>query len=136
MALYNHTPRLFADGAVDLANLHVILTNGYVFDATETGLTAVNAAEVSGNGWPVGGAAITTPAVTTVTSNDAKLDGDDISITATGGDIGPADGLVVVDQTNNTPLKHFGFASKTAGDGTPFNVTWGTAGIITWTNAA
>jgi hypothetical protein len=63
-----------------------------------------------------------------------KLDGDDISITASGGDIGPAAALVVVDATSSKPLFHYLFpSSQTAGDGTPFNVTWNASGIATWT---
>lgn len=137
MDFYNHTKQLFANGDVAIANLKVMLTNGYTFDAAQTALTQVTAAEVSGNGWPAGGKAIANAAVTVVTTNDAKLDGDDISVTATGGDIGPADGLVVVDATNSRPLFHHAFGSaQTAGDGTPFNITWDAAGIVTWTDAA
>lgn len=137
MDLYNHTKKLFANGEVNIANLKVILTNGYVFNATETALTAVNAAAVSGNGWTAGGETITNAAITITTTNDATLDGDDISVTATGGDIGPADGLVIVDATNSNPLFHFAFGSaQTAGVGTPFNVNWNAAGIMTWQDAA
>jgi hypothetical protein len=113
--------------------MKVILVNGYTFTASETALTAVNAAAVSGNGWTAGGEAIANAAITITTTDDATLDGDDISVTATGGDIGPADALVVVDGTNNKPLFHYAFASaQTAGDGTPFNVTWNASGIATW----
>jgi hypothetical protein len=133
MQFYNRTKKLFANGEVDITNLKVMLTNGYSFNATQTDLTAATAAQVSGNGWTAGGVTIANAAVTVSTTNDAKLDGDDISVTATGGDIGPADGLVVVDATNNNPLLHYSFgSSQTAGDGTPFNVNWDANGILTW----
>jgi len=134
MDFYNHTRKLFAAGDVDEANLKVMLVGaGYTFAATETALTAITAAEVSGNGWTLGGIAIATSAVTAVGA-DAKLDGDDISVTASGGDIGPATALVVVDVTSSAPLFHYSFpSSQTAGDGTPFNVTWDASGIATWT---
>lgn len=138
MQFYNHTRQLFADGSVDTANLAVMLVNGYTFSATETDMTAASAAEVSGNGWTAGGEAIANAAVTTVSTNGAKLDGDDISVTATGGDIGPADGMVVYDSSaNDNPLYYFQFgSSQTAGDGTPFNVTWDANGIATWSAPA
>ncbi len=136
MDFYNHTAKLFANGDVNIANLKVILVNAYTFTATETALTAVNAAAVDGFGWTAGGEVITGAAVTITTTNDATLDGADISVTATGGDIGPADALVVVDGTNLTPLFHYAFASaQTAGDGTPFNVNWNASGIANWTVA-
>jgi len=137
MDFYNHTRKLFAAGEVDEANLKVMLVGaGYTFVATETALTAVTTAEVSGNGWTVGGEAIANSAVTAVGA-DAKLDGDDISVTASGGDIGPATALVVIDATNSTPLFHYVFpSSQTAGDGTPFKVTWNAAGIATFTSPA
>ena len=133
MDFYNHTKKLFANGEVTIANLKTVLVNGYTFAPAETTLTNVTAAEVSGNGWTAGGEAIANAAVTVTTTDDSTLDGDDISVTATGGDIGPADALVVVDATNNKPLFHYAFASaQTAGDGTPFNVTWNASGIVTW----
>ena len=133
MDFYNHTRALFAAGDVNEANLKVMLVSGYTFAATETALTAITSAQVSGNGWTVGGEAIANSAVTAVGA-DAKLDGDDISVTASGGDIGPATALVVVDVTSSAPLFHYSFpSSQTAGDGTPFNVTWDASGIATWT---
>lgn len=134
MNFYNHTRKLFANGDVNIANLKVILVgSGYTFSATETAMTTINAQEVSGNGWTAGGEAVANAALTVTNTNEAKLDGDDISVTATGGDIGPATQLVVYDATNNYPLFQYSFASsQTAGDGTPFNVTWNASGIATW----
>jgi len=135
MALYNHTAKLFANGEVDIAALKVMLVgSGYTFSAAETAMTTATAQEVDGNGWATGGPTIASAAVTTVTTNDARLDGNNISVTASGGDIGPADGMIVYDSTNGYPLKYYQFASaQTAGDGTPFNITWPTEGIIGWT---
>jgi len=133
MDFYNATKKLFANGEVTITDLHAILVNGYTFTASETDLTAINAAAVDGNGWTSGGEPIANASVTITATDDAILDGDDISVTATGGDIGPADALVVVDATNNNPLFHYSFASsQTAGDGTAFNVTWNASGIATW----
>jgi hypothetical protein len=133
MDFYNHTRKLFANSEVTIANMKVVLVgSGYTFDATETALTAITSAQVSGNGWTVGGIVIAS-AVITVEGANAKLDGTDISVTASGGDIGPAFALIVVDATSSKPLFHFALSAHTAGDGTPFNVTWNSAGIATWT---
>jgi hypothetical protein len=136
MNLYNHTRKLFQNGEVDLAALKVMLVgSGYTFAATETAITNAAAVEVSGNGWPAGGEAIANAAVTTVNTNESQLLGDDISVTASGGDIGPAEGFVIYDDTsvNDNPLFYESFAAaETAGDGTPFNITWdATLGIYT-----
>lgn len=132
--LYNHTTKLFANGDVDITGLKVILTNGYTFDATETALTAILAAEVSGNGWDAGGEPVAGEVVSIVTTNDAKLDMDDVSVTATGGAIGPATGAALVDATNSKPLAYIAFGeTKQADVGTPFLVVWNASGVITWT---
>jgi len=133
MDFYNHTKKLFAEGAYTIANLKVVLVSGYSFLPSETALTAITAAEVSGNGWPVGGEVIANATLTITTTDDATLDGDNISVTATGGDIGPADALVIVDATSGKPLLYSVFPStQTAGVGTPLLVTWAAAGIVQW----
>lgn len=130
---YNHTNRLFANGDVDLTSLKVMLVNGHTFDPTDTDLTGIEADEVHGNGWDEGGEPVTGAAITTVNTDDAKLDGDDISVEATGGAIGPADGAVLVDADNGFPLVYIDFgATKTADEGADFKVTWNAAGIYTW----
>lgn len=132
MQVYNHTRKLFTNGEVAISNLKVMLTSGYTFSASETNMTTISASQVSGNGWPVGGPVIANAAVTVNDTNGSRLVGDNISVTANGGDIGPADGLVVYDDTNGTPLFHFSFASaQTAGEGTPFNINWSASGIYT-----
>jgi hypothetical protein len=135
---YNHTLKLFLNQEVDLSNIKVILLNASgTFTATHTATTQVTnsgAYEVSGNGWDAGGELLSSVAASTVTTNDAKLDADDLSITATGGDIGPAENAVVVDATSGKPLYHISFGeAKTAGVGTPFNLTWNANGISTHT---
>lgn len=143
VSLYNHTPKLFANGEVTLASLKLMLLNdSATFDATDVYATDVSSSgtyEVSGNGWDAGGEAISGAAVTTVTTNDAKLDADDMSVNASGGDIGPAYKAVIIDGSYSPALAlvwiDFGEA-QTAGSGTPFAVTWNASGIISWTNAS
>src|SRR3990172_7932351 len=91
VSLYNHTVKKLVNKEVTYTTLRVqLLSNTATFDATHTALTTVNNAaayELAGNGWTTAGMTIANVALTTVTTNDAKLDGDDISVTATGGPI-------------------------------------------------
>lgn len=131
---YNHTLKLVGDKSIDYANLKVMLLNNHTFDATHTAISSISGDEVSGNGWTAGGEPIANAAWAIVNTNDSRLDGDDISVTASGGSIGPADGHVVYDATNNLPLLYVAYASdQEAGDGTAFKVTFASNGIIQMT---
>lgn len=135
--LYNHTAKLFANGEVSLADLKVMLLDdnaAALLDATDTDMTGLTAAEVSGFGWTAGGEAIASAAITTVTTNDAMLDGNDISVTATGGEIGPAKACVIFDNNSSKPLGFIDFGqAEVAGDTTDFKIAWNASGILTWT---
>ena len=131
MQLYNHTRKLFLNQEVDMTALKVMLLDDtYTFDATEEDMTAATSAEVDGNGWATGGPTLANNAVTVVNTNGAMLDVDDVSVTADGGTIGPADAHVIYDSANGFPLFHFAFAEpQSAGDGTPFNINIAATGI-------
>lgn len=134
--LYNHTTKLFANGQVDVDNCKVMLLNSSgSFDATHTNISSISGNQVSGNGWASGGVLIGNGAVTTVSTNDAKFDGDDISVTATGGSIGPADYACIYDATGSYPLAFITFdpLAQMATVGNDFDITWHANGIITWT---
>lgn len=142
--LYNHSAKLFANSEVSLADLKfMLLSSGASFDATDTDIddvagvnTPPRANEVSGNGWTAGGIAVASAAVTTVTTNDAKLDATDISVTASGGSIGPAEAGVIYDSDSGKPLVWVDFdGAKEAGVSTDFKVIWNASGIVTWTVA-
>jgi len=137
---YNHTEKLLANGEITYTTLKVmLLDNTTAFDATHTTLAQASDSandEVDGSGWSTGGETIANGAVTITTTNDATLDGDDISVTASGGAIGPASALVIYDDTHasDAPLWHYEFDSpETAGVGTDFNVNFNVSGIHTWT---
>lgn len=77
--------------------------------------------EVSGNGWTPGGETLASVAVTTVTTNDALIDADNVSVTASGGQIGYAYGHVYYDSLTGRVIKHTDYGEAwRAGDGTPF----------------
>jgi hypothetical protein len=142
---YNHTAKLFANGEVSLADLKVMLLNdGAAFDAADTSIDDVAGADVSpranevfGGGWTEGGEAVDNAAVTTVTTDDAMLDGDDIDVTATGADIGPADFAVLYDSSSGNVLAFYDFeGSQTAPDGKSFGIVWHANGLVRWTYTA
>ena len=140
-SMYNTSLKRLVNKEVDLNALRVmLLDNTASFVATDTALTQVagvaNAKQVSGNGWDVGGETLTSVVVSTVTTNDAKLDAADVSVTATGGSIGPAYAAVVYDDTdsNDAPLLYIDFgAAQTAGDTTDFKIVWHANGLISFT---
>lgn len=137
IATYGHTLKKFANGEVNLADLKLELLNDTAtFTVGHTAKTQVDNAgayEVSGNGWDSGGEAIANAAITTVDTDDSMLDADDVSVTATGGAIGPAYKALLLEATSGDPLFFIDFeAAKTADVGTPFNVTWAATGIHKW----
>ena len=136
VTLYNHTTRLL--GSLDLDNLRCMLLDDTAsFVASHTTLTdvagAMHAKEVSGNGWTTGGEFLANVEWKTVTTNDAILDCDDISVVATGGIIGPAYAAVYYDDTHpdDAPLVYIDFGEAVdAGEATPFFITISPNGII------
>jgi hypothetical protein len=141
ITLYNHTVKKLVNEEFDLSTLKVMLLNATAeaaFSAAHTTLAQVagasNVNEVSGNGWTTGGIALANAAVSIVTTNDAKLDADDISVTASGGSIGPAEAAVIYDDTGDVPLAFIDFdGTQEAGVGTDFKIIWNASGIITFT---
>lgn len=127
VGVYNHTTRLLMAGSVDWANLKVMLLNDTAtFVATHTTIDQVSntaAYEVSGNGWTVGGELLPVVTITTVTTNDAVVDADDVEPIATGGTIGPAWKAAIYDATSGLVLKWVDFGEAwQAGETTPFRI--------------
>ena len=137
IALFNHSAKVLANSEVNIANLKVMLVGaGYTFDPFDTSMDYIDNNEVWGNGWPAGGQAVASAAITITGGNDAMLDATDISVTASGGTIGPATGGVLyeADSPGGLPLAYIDFqGSESAGNGTNFNISWNASGIITWT---
>jgi hypothetical protein len=134
LSVYNHTAKKLLDLSMvdEAANFYVmLLDNTTEFSAAHTTVAAASDSgndEVDGNGWTTGGENLENVAVTTVDTNDAMIDCDNVSVTATGGAIGPASAAIVyVDEGNAgttlSPLFHVLFDSaRTATEGNPFNV--------------
>lgn len=137
ISLYNQSAAKLLGGtwnSTDTYKLMLLDASG-TFTASHTVVGDVSADEVSGNGWTAGGETLAGVTVSTVTTNDAKFDANDISVTASGGAIGPAENAVIINTTDTSALvAHIAFGeAKTADSGTDFQVTWDAAGIITAT---
>ena len=126
---YNHTAKRLLNKEVDLANIKLmLLDNTASFTGAHTSVDQVagaasphRAKEVYGNGWAEGGEQFANLAVTIVNTDDAKIDADDISKTATSGPIGPAYKGLILDGTNLFPLWFVSFGQlEEAGENTDF----------------
>jgi len=139
ISLYNHTAKLFADGSNAAGDTYkVALYTAATFDATNTTLAGVSKTEVAGSfGYTTGGQALAGLAVTTVTTNDAKFDANDLTWTASGGAITASYAILYNDtDANDPPVAFIDFgASESAGDGTDFKIIWNASGIFTFTVA-
>lgn len=136
--LYNNAVKRLVNKEVSLTNLKfMLLDNTASFNAAHTTLAQVMGGspskEVFGNNWTLGGELLENVAVTIVDTNDAMLDADDISKTATGGPIGPAYAGVLYDDADadDAPLAYVDFGTdEQAGQDTDFKVVWGANGIF------
>lgn len=137
ISLYDHTAARFASGANASADTYKVkLLTAATFDATHTTLAATGGTEAAtGTGYSAGGQALTNVAVTTVTTNDAKFDADDVTWSASGGSISASYAIIYNDtDTSDPPVAFIDFgASESAGDGTDFKIVWNTDGIVTFT---
>lgn len=139
ISLYNHTAKLFAEGSNASTDTYKLkLYTSATFDATNTTLAGITGTEsTAGTGYLAGGQALANVAVTTVTTNDAKFDADDVVWSALGGPITASYGVIYNDtDANDPPIAFIDFdGSQSAGDGTDFKVVWNANGIFTFTVA-
>lgn len=139
ISLYNHTAAKFADGSFAVADTYKVkLLTAATFDATHTTLAGTGGTEsTTATGYTAGGQALASVAVTTVTTNDAKFDANDLTWTASGGAITASYAILYNDtDANDPPVAFIDFGgSESAGDGTDFIIVWNASGIFTWTVA-
>lgn len=137
VSLYNHTAKRFADGSNAVGDTYKVkLLTAATFDATHTTLAATGGTEATtGTGYTAGGQALAGVAVTTITTNDAKFDADDVSWTASSGAITASYAILYNDtDTDDPPVAFIDFGgSQSASDGTDFIIVWNASGIFTWT---
>lgn len=139
ISLYNHTTQRFASGANASGDTYKVkLLTAATFDATHTTLAATGGTEVANaNGYTTGGATLANVAVTTVTTNDAMFDADDVTWTASGGAIAASYAILYNDtDANDPPVAFIDFGgSESAGAGTDFKIVWNASGILSFTVA-
>ena len=139
ISLYNHTAKLFAEGSNAAADTYKVkLYTAATFNATHTTLAGVGGTEATtGTGYTAGGPSLANVAVTTVTTNDARFDADDVTLTASGGSITASYGVIYNDtDANDPPLAFIDFdGSQSAGAGTDFKIVWDANGIFSFTVA-
>lgn len=139
ISLYNHSAQRFASGANAAADTYKVkLLTAATFNATHTTLAGTGGTEVANaNGYTTGGATLANVAITTVTTNDAKFDADDVVWSASGGSITASYGILYNDtDTDDPPVAFIDFGgSESAGDGTDFKIVWNASGIVTFTVA-
>lgn len=137
ISLYNHTAARFASGANAVADIYkVMLCTAATFTASDTTLAGITKTEhANANGYTTGGATLANAAVTTVTTNDAKFDADDVSWTASGGAIEAAYAIIYNDtDADDPPVAFIDFGgTESAGAGTEFKIVWNASGIFTFT---
>ena len=139
ISLYNHTAAKFADGSFAAADTYKVkLLTAATFDATHTTLAGTGGTEsTTATGYTAGGQALASVAVTTVTTNDAKFDANDLTWSASGGAIVASYAILYNDtDADDPPLAFIDFGgSESAGSGTDFIIVWNASGIFTWTVA-
>jgi hypothetical protein len=143
LSLYSHTVNRFSSGANAVSDTYKInLYSAFTFDPTATTKAAaeVGATQLAtANGYTQDSKALTGVAINIVTTDDSVFTADNVSWSASGGDIGPATHALLYNDTDtdDPPVLCFAFGeAKTANTGTPFNINWNATGIILWSYTA
>lgn len=139
ISLYNHTAKLFADGSNAAGDTYKVkLLSAGTFNATHATLAATGGTEAdAGTGYTAGGATLSGVTVSTVTTNDAAFDANDVTWSASGGSVSGVSAILYNDtDTNKPPVAYIDFGgTESAGDGTDFKIVWNASGIFTFTVA-
>lgn len=134
ITLYNHTRARFLSGANSVSDTYrVRLYTAATFNATHTTLAATGGTEVANaNGYTTGGAVAANPYVAIVNTSGAKFDADDVTWTATGGNITANYAILYNDtDTDDPPVAFVDFeGTRTSNDGIDFKVQWNADGIV------
>ncbi|MFZ9959273.1 MAG: hypothetical protein ACO3GP_02680 [Candidatus Limnocylindrus sp.] len=138
VSIFDHTSQRFASGANASSDTYkVALYTAATYSAAATTLAGITKTEVaSGNGYTTGGATLASVAVTTVTTNDAKFDANDVSWTVpAAGSLAAAYAILYNDtDTNDPPVLFIDFGETiTTTDGGIFQIIWNASGIFTFT---
>lgn len=120
------------NGGAGTGTAAFLVDNFYIGSASDAVAGAASpdrANEFYGNGWAQGGPTVGSVVASTITTNDAKLAAAQISVTASGGEIGPARYVLLYDATNEKPLILYDLGQdEHAGDTTDFKFTFDLTG--------
>ena len=137
VSVYNHTTLLFAGGVINTSDDYkVMLCTAATFNAANTTLSGIPKTEVlASDGYFTGGTSLQNISVTTVATNDAKFDADDVVWVAGTTDIAASYAILFVSsQTGSPPLLFIDFGGEeVAGPTTQFKIIWNADGIISFT---
>lgn len=130
---FNHSFLNLANGNVNLSSdtLKIALLYGYTFSAADEEYTDIAGYEIDEEfGYTTGGVEL--DGVTwTVATGKTKLDADDMTLTASGGAVGPFDTAVVYSETSGYLLYFVDLgAEATVPDGDSLLFTFGADGIL------
>lgn len=129
--LSNQAIKRLTNNEIDFAALKIMLLSGATFDPTQTTMAHLTGNEVSGNGWPAGGPTLTGVNNAVVNTTNSRIDANNVVVTATGGDIGPADAAILYDATNSFPILYIDFEiAVTSAVGTNWAFYWNSGGIL------
>lgn len=136
VTVYNHTKARFLSGANAvgdeyIVNLYTVLPANLTATtktAAESGATQLSTA----NGYTQNAKVLTGVAVTTVTTDDARFDADDVSWTASGAGLTANFALVYNNtDTDDPPVFRVDFdGAITAAAGIPLVIAWNASGIF------
>ena len=140
ITLFDHTAQRFANGSNAVGDTYKVnLYSAFTLDTTATTKAAAESGATqlsTANGYTQNDKALTGVAVTK-TGNDAAFEADDVTWTASGGDIEAIGALIYNDtDADDPPLAYIDFdGTQTAGDTTDFKIIWDASGIVTFTVA-
>jgi len=137
---YDQMVEYIGDGGMDMDNdtfKAELYNSTHVFTAANNDRADISANALATNfGYTNPGQNLTTPTWTQPVAGTTMFDAVDVTWTASGGSIGPADDCVIYDDTSTVPAADlllcsidFG-GSETAGDGTDFKITFHANGIF------
>ena len=133
---YYHTAKKLLELSLadNSTNFYMLLHDGTrAFNPSDIVLNATG--EVFGNGWPENGVNLTNLVISTVNTNEAMIDCDDITTTASGGVIQATHAIIYLDEgglgTTLTPLWSIDFGGQVgAPDGEPLVIAIHANGLL------
>jgi hypothetical protein len=142
VSLYNHTRARFLDGAFNVGDTYIVnLYTVLPFNATATTRAEAEAGATqvaTANGYTQNAKALTNLAVSIINTNEARLDADDVTWTASGGSLSATHVLVFNDtHPDDAPVLRIDLeGALLAESGSDLRLQWDANGIITSTAPA